>query len=120
MKGDEFEQLLRIAQRKNAFDQSNTWANGSETYFAEIRKELIEAEEELNTNDREALEEELGDVLWDYLNILLSLDKEGRIAIESVLRRSIDKFEERVGGIESGKAWAEVKAIQKARKCNEG
>jgi NTP pyrophosphatase (non-canonical NTP hydrolase) len=118
MKGNEFEQLLAIAKRKNQFDQSHTWANGSETYFNEIRKELIEAEEELLTNDQAALEEELGDVLWDYLNILLSLDKEEKISIESVLRRTIDKFEERVSGIESGKTWAEVKTIQKARKSN--
>lgn len=40
------------------------------------------------------LEDELGDVLWDYLNILTALEKEQ--------------------GIESGKRWADIKAQQKA------
>ena len=78
------ETLLQIVGRKNAIDQQNRWYNGSETYFAEIQKELEEVKAELESGRQPHLEEELGDVLWDYLNLLTSLDSEGKITLTTV------------------------------------
>ncbi|MDC7220055.1 MAG: MazG nucleotide pyrophosphohydrolase domain-containing protein [Spirochaetales bacterium] len=105
--------LLLIAKRKNLFDQTSTWAEGSKTYLAEIKKELVEVEEELLLNRNNYLEDELGDVLWDYLNILLTLEEERGITVESVLKRACRKYEERISGIESGHSWNSVKEKQK-------
>lgn len=115
MKGTEFEQLFAIAQRKHLFDQTNSWAQGSTTYFDALKNEITEVEEELTEGRRVHLEEELGDVLWDYLNLLLCLDEEQQISIADVLNRTIEKFDERVTGIEQGESWASVKARQKER-----
>lgn len=110
---DTLPRLLEVARQKNKIDQQSDWFNGSETYLDEIRKELIEVEEELSLNRRCYLEEELGDVLWDYLNILLSLEKEKGIDVERVFQRSLKKFGERIEGIQCGKTWASIKQAQK-------
>ena len=115
MKGNEFEQLFKIAKRKNLVDQTSSWSQGSETYFKEIFGELEEVKAELASGNTPMLEEELGDVLWDYLNLLIHLDGEDKISINRVLSRCIEKFDERVSGIERGESWSEIKARQKAR-----
>jgi NTP pyrophosphatase (non-canonical NTP hydrolase) len=115
MKGNEFEQLFAIAKRKNRVDQTSSWSQGSETYFKEIFSELDEVKAELESGNTSLLEEELGDVLWDYLNLLIHLDSEQKISINRVLLRCIEKFDERVTGIEQGESWQAIKARQKAR-----
>jgi NTP pyrophosphatase (non-canonical NTP hydrolase) len=109
----QFETLLNIAKRKSKFDEKNEWANGSQTYLEEIRKELDEVTDEIPKNRNRFLEDELGDVLWDYLNILLALEKENGIKVESVLNRACKKYDERISGIEQGKLWKDIKAVQK-------
>jgi NTP pyrophosphatase (non-canonical NTP hydrolase) len=116
MNGHEFEKLFAIAQRKHRFDETNPWCEGSQTYFSGLHSEIHEVAQELADGHREDLEEELGDVLWDYLNLLLCLNKEDKISIDAVLNRTIDKFEERVSGIEQGEAWSAIKARQKQRR----
>ena len=111
---NEFDRLLEIAARKSKYDSINSWYDGPETYLCEIKKEIQEVIEEIPRNRRCYLEEELGDVLWDYLNILFALEKESNIDISSVFVRACKKYEERISGIESGKLWAEIKAMQKA------
>ena len=111
--------LLEIVRHKNAIDQQNTWYNGSDTYFAEIHKELAEVKAEIESGRQPHLEEELGDVLWDYLNLLTALESEGKITLEKVFERAITKYWERIDGIENGGSWAEIKAIQKARLAKE-
>lgn len=73
---EDFERLLNIAKRKTHFDVGNDWSNGSATYLAEIKKEVDEVIEEIPKSRLCYLEDELGDVLWDYLNILTALEKE--------------------------------------------
>ncbi len=109
----QFENLLNIARRKNKFDETNSWASGSKTYLDEIRKEIDEVSDEIPKKRNNFLEDELGDVLWDYLNIVLSLEKESGIKVESVLNRACKKYEERISGIEQGKLWKDIKALQK-------
>ncbi|GAA4842390.1 MazG nucleotide pyrophosphohydrolase domain-containing protein [Algivirga pacifica] len=110
---ESFEKLLQIAKRKARFDQKSNWSNGSATYLSEIKKEVDEVIEEIPLKRRCYLEEELGDVLWDYLNILLALEQETDIRVSSVLDRACKKYDERISGIESGQSWDEVKQRQK-------
>jgi NTP pyrophosphatase (non-canonical NTP hydrolase) len=109
----EFDTLLAIAKRKTKFDESNTWSKGSTTYLEEIKKEVDEVIEELPKSRQCYLEEELGDVLWDYLNVLSALEKEIGIDTTEVLTRACRKYEQRVSGIESGEQWSDIKIRQK-------
>ncbi|WP_246201132.1 MazG nucleotide pyrophosphohydrolase domain-containing protein [Vibrio ziniensis] len=108
-----FEQLLSIARRKSVIDTASDWFEGSQTYLSEMRTELDEVLEEIPLNRRCYLEQELGDLLWDYLNILLALESESDIKLESVLERACLKFEQRVSGLENGVSWCDIKAKQK-------
>jgi NTP pyrophosphatase (non-canonical NTP hydrolase) len=75
---------------------------GAETYFEEIRKEIDEAEAENRDKNQIYLEDELGDVFWDYVMLLNALASEGKISsIEKVFERCHKKFSERV--CENGK-----------------
>jgi len=109
----DFEKLIKIVKRKSALDQGNTWSNGSSTYLEEIKKEVDEVIEEMPKQRDCYLEDELADVLWDYLNVLQAIEQERGISIDSVLVRACHKYEERISGLESGKTWAEIKQNQK-------
>jgi len=109
----EFIKLLNIAKRKTCFDKNNTWSNGSATYLAGIKDEVDEVIEEIPKSRQCYLEEELGDILWDYLNVLTALEEEADIDIKAVLSRACRKYEERMSGIESGDNWQDIKELQK-------
>lgn len=115
----DFEKLIEIARRKSLFDEGNDWSSGAETYLSEIKKEVDEVVEEIPKSRECYLEDELGDVLWDYLNIVLALEKEQGIDLTSVIQRASQKYEERVSGIESGLLWKDVKTKQKERLARE-
>ena len=112
-------QLLDLVYRKNKLDQLGNWSNGSSTYLQEIRKEVVEVEDELELDRQCYLEDELGDILWDYLNILQCLKTEWGIAIDRVFSRAVTKYDERISGIEQGGSWTDVKTMQKARLSRE-
>ena len=109
----DFETLINIAKRKSAYDQTNPWYNGSKTYLSEIKSEIDEVIEEIPKDRLCFLEDELADVLWDYLNIIMSLEKETGVELKSVLSRACQKYETRIAGIENGESWAQIKAKQK-------
>ena len=112
-------QLLDLVYRKNKLDQLGNWSNGSSTYLQEIRKEVVEVEDELELDRQCYLEDELGDILWDYLNILQCLEAEWGIAIDRVFSRAVTKYDERISGIEQGGSWTDVKSRQKDRLSRE-
>jgi hypothetical protein len=58
-------------------------------------------------------------VLWDYLNLVLALEKEKGIKLEDVLERAAHKYEERISGIENGVLWKEIKEKQKTALAKE-
>lgn len=109
----EFEKLLLLVKEKYEIDKKGSWSKGSETFFEEIHKELEEVKEEMGADKQVFLEDELGDVLWDYLHLLYNLDQEGKIELENVFSRSLKKYTERVEGIQNQSSWQEIKKKQK-------
>ena len=101
--------LMEIARRKAAFDLGHNWSNGPETYLTAIKNEADEVIEEISNSRPCYLEDELTDILWNYLNVLAALEKEADIDLPSVLTRACNKYEERMSGIESGERWADIK-----------
>lgn len=107
------EKIYKLVEDKAVIDQNTDWCQGSSTLFAEIRKELDEAESELNDNRKCYLEDELGDILWDYLNLLKNLELEDKIEANKVFERCAKKYTERLKGIKNGHSWDIVKNKQK-------
>lgn len=64
--------------------------------IAKVREELLEVEAELDSGDQQALEEELGDLLFAVVNIA----RYQKIDPEQALRRANHKFEQRFHYIE--------------------
>lgn len=79
--------------------------------IAEIDEVKVEFEEE----KRVFLEDELGDVFWDYICLLDSLELNGKISKQKVFERCYRKFSERlnvIDGSDNGD-WQQVKKKQK-------
>ncbi len=119
MTSNEIEALLYTARRKYGIDQRGRWSDGSSTYLNEMVQELTEVKEEIDRERLCYLEDELGDVLWDYLNVLVCLERERGISLARVAQRAVAKYEERIAGIERGLSWAEIKEVQKKRLAEE-
>ncbi|EGQ8021534.1 nucleotide pyrophosphohydrolase [Vibrio vulnificus] len=109
----DFEQLLEVVLRKAKYDQSNSWYLGPHTYLNELKKEVDEVFDEIPRERTCYLEDELADVLWDYLNAIVALEKESEIRLDSILHRAYVKYSQRVAAIESGTDWADIKEAQK-------
>ncbi|MDR2190148.1 MAG: hypothetical protein LBP53_02970 [Candidatus Peribacteria bacterium] len=70
---------------------------GAQTYFTEIRKEIDEAQDENKADNTIYLEDELGDIFWDYITLLNALASEGKITSpEKVFERCYQKFSGRI------------------------
>ena len=112
-------ELLTVVKTKHQLDKHRDWSNDSATYLGEIRKELDEVVDEMDGDRQCYLEDELGDVFWDYLNLLYSLEGEGRIDLAQVFERALSKYKERVDTLVEGGSWNEVKNKQKQRLAQE-
>lgn len=98
----------------------NDFFHGSETFVEWIESEMIEMKDELRLWNRVLLEDELGDIFWDYICLLENLEQEGKISKSKVFDRCWTKFSERLksDGSDNGD-WAEVKKKQKERLMQE-
>ena len=95
-----FEKLNHLSEKRIKYFLSrwntNTWYKWSETYWKYLEKEIQEAKNELNTN-KVYLENELWDVLWDFLCLLNSLKQEWKISsVEKIIERAWTKFSQRI------------------------
>jgi NTP pyrophosphatase (non-canonical NTP hydrolase) len=106
-------EIIKIAKIKNNYDQNGSWLKGSKTFFEEIKKEIIEAEQENKPNRKIYLEDELGDIFWDYIHLLINLQNENKIKLENVFKRCNKKFSERTNAILNNINWSEIKKKQK-------
>ena len=95
--------------------KTNPWYKWSQTYWEHLLKEIQEAKDEINTH-KVFLEDELWDVMWDFLCLLNSLKQEGKItSVEKVLERAWNKFSQRID-VETGAYkwdWDKIKERQK-------
>lgn len=113
------EKILNLSQKRIDYfcDEENVrnWYQGSETYFRSIITETEEARAENREQNHIYLEDELGDIFWNFCCLLSSLEREGKISHKKeVFRRCYQKFSERIG--EEGRGghnWDEVKKSQK-------
>ena len=84
-------------------------------YTDEIKGEVDEVKAEMKKNNRIFLEDELGDVFWDYLMLLKILEKEGYIdSVENVFTHSFEKFQERysaIWGVDDGLEYSEKRGL---------
>lgn len=92
------------------------WYKSSQTFFDSILDEIEEVREELKENNHIYLEDELGDIFWNYICFLESLEQEWKIDKSRVFERCYNKFSERINpdGIDNGD-WNSVKKIQKEK-----
>lgn len=105
--------LLEIVKAKHQAENQYNWSNDSTTFLKGIESELGEVKAEMRSGKSCFLEDELGDVLWDYLNLLQSLENEKQIELNRVFKRSFEKYRERWEGIQNGAAWSDIKTAQK-------
>lgn len=116
---DSLQKILDLTKKRiDYFYDGNTdddWYRWSEKYFEDIIAETEEASEENCKNNHVFLEDELGDIFWNFCCLLSSLEREGKISERNaVFRRAYAKFSQRIG--EDGRGghnWDGVKEEQK-------
>jgi NTP pyrophosphatase (non-canonical NTP hydrolase) len=91
--------------------------NQPETYIQGMLNEVTEVQQELISDNHIYLEDELGDMLWDYMNLLYTCQQDGKIGSrQDVFQRSMAKYNERVSDKIAGVERNDTKARQKARR----
>ncbi len=85
-------------------------------YLTSLQHELKHVEELIVANNSVHLEAKLWSLLWDYCNMLHTLQKEGYIdSVHNVMERTLETYEERVDGIKEGTEREDTKWVQKER-----
>ncbi len=116
---DTFKKIFFLSQKRieDLENDDKWWYNGYETFLKWMREEIDEMEQELKENNSVHLEDELGDILWDYLSFINVLEKRNYISsAEKVFERIHKKYGERlkpVYGQNTENAWYEIKKKQK-------
>ena len=85
----------------------------SECYFDELAWEIEEVKKENKFNNAVHLEDELWDMLWDYMNLLYFLGQEWKIDTVNVTKRCYKKYLERIEALENNISWDTTKKKQK-------
>lgn len=94
-------------------EKRKTW-NTPKMYIKQLKKEIKEVQTEMKNKNSVYLEDELGDVFWDFLNLAYLLKLEGKIeSEENIFKRCEKKFKARVKGIKNGIKWEDIKKEQK-------
>lgn len=112
--------IALIERRYNVYHELYPEYTDSWYVFTELQKEVIEVQDELKDNNKIYLEDELWDILWDYMVLLQLLQKEWKInSLESVFKRSFQKFSERISAKEQGILRDDIKKEQKKKLADE-
>ena len=116
-----FPDLVRLGRLNISNCPINSKKSVEEVY-ANTFEEMVEVLHALNNNDPENLEEELGDVLWDLVNLILQAEKQKGIDSRKVIIGVIEKIKrrkpwlirgEKVTAEEARRIWREAKAKEK-------
>ena len=121
----EFNAMLNILftlREKCPSDKARTSQNIIEC----LKEELSEVEEEIKSQDKTKIEEELGDLFWNILFLIKCESEKHNIKFENVMQRLNNKmlfrhphvFKEprQVTKEEADKIWQEQKALEKKLK----
>jgi len=107
--GDHITELMELANRKQGINKTRSnqggWTEKPSTYLKCMKEEIEEVQTAIE--ERDGVREEMGDILWDYLNIIELLDED--ITIGEILADMLRKYNVRVNGLEEGKSWSETK-----------
>lgn len=90
--------LDKLLALQEQYTKYNPWFHScdSDFYLKSMVSEIGEALLEIETQDNNALEDELGDILWLMINTLKKAESLNQINIERLIDRSIEKFHERM------------------------
>lgn len=91
--------ILTLAEKRLTFLTaygSPGFYHGSETFLEGIKDELDEVAIEMKDKNHVYLEDELGDIFWDYICLIENLEHEGKITKKRVFERCYKKFSERL------------------------
>ncbi len=106
-------ELEKIAQVKSQRDLEGTWFKGCDTYLEAMIEEVGEVRAEIAAGQQCFLEDELGDLLWNFVCVLQHLELEQKIDKHKVYQRAVKKYKERVSYRKPGESWDSVKIRQK-------
>lgn len=115
------DKILELAQKNLGGNSFAKQKDAHQIYFQEISDELKEVKAEYRRENVVHLEDELGDVLWDYIMCLKTLEKDGYIrSFDNVLEHAFEKYAERLAFLDNPDLnyegyWKEVKERQKKR-----
>ncbi|MEZ4200561.1 MAG: MazG nucleotide pyrophosphohydrolase domain-containing protein [Candidatus Paceibacterota bacterium] len=87
-------------------------------YIEEIAKEAAEVLPEVKEQNAIHLTDELGDVFWDFINLVSLCADRGLIdSVDDVFIAAVDKYTERSKAFSESndEKWNEIKGVQKAR-----
>ena len=107
--------ILALVQEKWEFEHTyNTKRSTYKPYLEWIVEEIQEATTEIKPNNTVYLEDELSDILRDYLNILETLTREKYIhSPEAVFSRCHNKYKERYADKVANITWETTKKRHK-------
>jgi len=105
-----------VEQKYNySLQRDPTWATHV-PYMTSLQHSIKTIENEISANRSAHLEDELGDILWDFCNMIYTLKKEWYIdSYHNVWERALDKYEERVWGVKEWISREHTKWLQKQR-----
>lgn len=107
-------ELESIAEAKSKRDLEGTWFKGSDTYLQAMIDEVQEVRAEIITNRQCFIEDELGDLLWNFVCVLQHLELENKINKRKVYQRVVQKYRDRVTERLPNETWEDVKKRQKS------
>jgi NTP pyrophosphatase (non-canonical NTP hydrolase) len=90
-------------------------------WFDEIKNELDEAIVEYKNGEDKLLEEELGDVIWDFIRLVVTLTHLGKVDIDKSLEHLIKKINHRMPYLANSEKinYKEAREIWKSQKKKE-
>lgn len=100
-----FYEMLKLDREKSSFSKGHSL----EDRFAEFKLEIEEIGKALENNDDENLKEELGDVLWDLLFMIIIAEEKGKLSGKDVIDGAIKKLQRRKPWIFEG---GEMKTVE--------
>lgn len=107
------EELQKISKVKAQRDLKGSWYKNSFTYLDAFIDEVEEVKFEIKAERKCFLEDELGDLLWNYVCLLEHLELEDKVDKLKVFRRALQKYSERVIARNTQDSWEDVKERQK-------